>query len=167
MEMSNHIKNTGENKELNRLKNTLQLFEGKSVNKELADKLFPSAFNTIDGNTLKKLLDYYSVTIETTGVLRLIKLTQDNQKILKEGLFEEIVEYIEDNYESLFGKLSAEVCSKFNNSKEFIKVHPDSTLLPQNNKLLPQLENMSSLIDIQSELNKTKLFEADFLIKEV
>lgn len=155
--MSNHIKNTSENKELNRLKNTLQLFEGKSVNKELADKLFPSAFNTIDGNTLRKLLDYYSVTIETTGVLRLIKLTQDKQRILKEGLFEEIVEYIEDNYESLFGKLHAEVRSKFNNSKEFIKAHPDNTLLPQ-------LENMSSLIDIQRELNK---IEADFLIKEI
>lgn len=165
--MSNHMKNTSENKELNRLKNTLQLFEGESVNREFADKLFPSTFNTIDGNTLRKLLDYYSITIETTGILRLIKLTQDKQEILKEGLFEEVVEYIEDNYESLFGELYAEVCSKFNSSKELIQTYQDSDLLPKNNELLPQLENIASVVDIQSELDKTKLFETNFVIEEV
>lgn len=46
-------------------------------------------------------------------------------------------------------------------------MYPGDMYAPQNNKLLPQLGNMASVEDVMSELNKLKLFNVEFTIREI
>lgn len=165
--MLSYLEKITDTKKLNRIKNTLELMRGETVNIELVKSVFPSEFNEIDEESLDKLLKYYSITLEETGNLVLQKSVKSKREIIAKGTFKEIVDYIESNYEALFGEFHQKVLRKLSDSKSLSQMYPGDMYAPQNNKLLPQLGNMASVEDVMSELNKLKLFNVEFTIREI
>lgn len=148
-------------KEINKLINTLELFRKHTINIELMKYILPSNMNEED---LNELLKSYEITIEETN--ELVLLNESKSEIIVKGTFEEILDYLKCNYDNLFGEFHEKTMETLS-SKRFSQVYPRDMYAPQNNKLLPQLGNMSNLKDVMNELNKVKLFNAKFTVKEL